>query len=111
MKRFRETSMRHEQEAYNAQQNERMFLTAEQTIEMLPDGDAVHVFVMSGLGALIGAPWQRKDVLEFIRNHQMELAGPVAPAQNHGLPCGSDRMFIETRILAPPAESEGGADD
>ena len=73
-------------------------LTYEQAVAMLPDGEQVHTFLDGGL-ALIGADWDREDVLALLRDGRPELSGEQATAMKHGLvafrPTGP--VFIETR--------------
>ena len=39
------------------------YLTKEQVLKMLPDGEYIHTF--RGNGVLIGADWERKEILKF----------------------------------------------
>lgn len=81
----------------------KQYLTAEQGIGILPDGETVHTFYNPGFG-LVGADWGRADILKKIRESDcLELTGPSAKAMEHGL-CAYDRtakyqgdiLFIET---------------
>lgn len=78
------------------------FVTAEQAIAILPEGETVHTFFNSPL-MLAGADWSRADVEDKIRNSDFrELTGPGAKSMHHGL-CAynkgatqADILFIET---------------
>lgn len=59
-------------------------LTYEKAVAMLPEGDSIHAFRNSP-GVLIGADWERADILEVIKKHGAELAGPTATGMGHGL--------------------------
>lgn len=79
------------------------YITAEQAISVLPDGDSVHTFYNPGFG-LIGADWSKADITDKLHNSDIiELTGPGARGMGHGI-CAynkdakyqSDILFIET---------------
>ena len=79
------------------------YLTKEQAISVLPDGETVHTFYNSGFG-LVGADWERDDILDKIEKSDIvELTGQGARGMGHGI-CAynkdtkgqSDILFIET---------------
>ncbi len=80
------------------------FLTSEEAINLLPDGDEIHTFYNFPLG-LVGADWERKYVIEKLNNpnNKIEICGEAARGMNHGI-CvypnreisQSDILFIET---------------
>lgn len=78
---------------------ERVELSAEDAIAMLPDGDYVHTF-RSGSFMLVGADHSRTDLIETIKTASVrELAGEVATSMRHGLAV-KDRtgwLFVATR--------------
>lgn len=84
--------------------DERVELTPEQAIAMLPDGDVIHTFRNPG-GMLLGADWNRTDIEREIREaERRELAGEVATNTGHGLvlfppgaKCQRDLLFVATR--------------
>lgn len=77
--------------------SDRVELTAEEAIAMLPDGETVHTFRGGGM-LLLGADWDRAEILELIRNHLCELAGPGATAMGHGLYVhDGSGLFVATR--------------
>lgn len=94
----------------------KQYVTAEQAISVLPDGDAVHTFYNPGFG-LVGADWSRDDILDKLRSSDIiELTGPGARGIGHGI-CAynkdakyqSDILFIETdeaRVAALENELE-----
>ena len=107
---------------------ERKFITADQAIELLPEGEYIHTFRQSGL-ALIGADWLREEIIELIRKSDcLELTGERARSMDHGLAIydhdakmQSDVLFVETdmerlKALYPDeedenADGEAGRDD
>lgn len=79
------------------------YITADQAISVLPEGDSVHTFYNPGFG-LVGADWSREDIIEKIRSSEIvELTGKIARGMKHGI-CAynkdtkfqSDILFIET---------------
>ena len=79
------------------------YLTKEQAISVLPDGETVHTFYNFGFG-LVGADWERDDILDKIEKSDIvELAGQGARGMGHGI-CAynkgtkwqSEILFIET---------------
>ena len=79
-------------------------LTYDEAVALLPDGERIHTFLDGGT-ALIGANWDRADILALLREAgpEIEATGPAARSVGHGLaayrPDGVP-VFIETR----PAE-------
>ena len=94
----------------------RTYITAEQAISVLPDGDSVHTFYNPGFG-LVGADWSKEDITDKLRSSDIiELTGPAARGMGHGI-CvynkdakfQSDILFIETdeaRVSALEKELE-----
>ena len=92
------------------------YITAEQAISVLPDGDTVHTFYNPGFG-LVGADWSKEDITDKLRRSDIiELTGPAARGMGHGM-CvynkdtkwQSDILFIETdeeRVAALEKEME-----
>ena len=79
------------------------YITAEQAISVLPDGESIHTFYNPGFG-LVGADWDKADITDKLRRSDIiELTGPAARGMNHGI-CTyrkdakyqSDILFIET---------------
>lgn len=79
------------------------YITTEQAISVLPEGDSVHTFYNPGFG-LVGADWSKADIIDKLRgNDIIELTGPGARGMGHGI-CTynkdakfqSDILFIET---------------
>lgn len=76
----------------------RRAVTYAAAVKMLPTGDRIHTF-RSGPFALIGADWNRPELLAAIKEFGCELSGPQARAAGHGLAL-IDRtgpLFIETK--------------
>ncbi len=79
--------------------DERVFLTADEAIAMLPDGDDIHTF-RNPNGMIIGADWRRDTLIAAIRSvHEIELAGETATRMNHGLAIHDEHglLFIATK--------------
>lgn len=80
---------------------ERKKLDAAFAESLLPDGDTVHTFRESG----VGADWSRERILQRLQTHGVELSGDNARQCNHGL-CSWDEahgwLFIETRLTRKP---------
>lgn len=77
------------------------YLTPEEAIEMLPDDEYVHTFRQSGIdgiGVLMGADWNRSDVIDAINKYKPQLSGQTASSMGHGIVLEDDRgfVFIET---------------
>ena len=102
----------------------KIYITIEQAISVLPDGDTVHTFYNPGFG-LVGADWSKEDITDKLRRSDIiELTGPAARGMGHGM-CvynkdtkwQSDILFIETdeeRVAALEKELEAlkdGKDD
>lgn len=77
--------------------NERVVLTKEQAMERLPDKENIHTFRQAGV--LIGADWQREEVLEAINKYQFEESGAQATKMGHGMVfCdATGHVFVETK--------------
>lgn len=76
------------------------FLTSEEAIELLPDGDEIHTFYNFPMG-LVGADWRREDIIEKLKgeNNQIEVCGESARALNHGICVYSKGETIQSNIL------------
>lgn len=84
--------------------DERVELTVDQALSMLPEGDTIHTFRNPG-GMMLGADWSRAAIEEeILRADRRELTGGMAQSMGHGLvlfPKGAtyqrDLLFVETR--------------
>ena len=83
--------------------NEKRYITYDEAVSLLPDGDYVHTFYNQPWG-LMGADWNKEEILEKLRKSDfIELTGAQARAMNHGM-CAynkntkwqSEVLFIET---------------
>jgi len=64
--------------------DEKVLLTADQAIAMLPDKETIHTFVQSAAGLLLGADWTREYTLAAIQaSTHIELTGPSAASMGH----------------------------
>ncbi len=82
---------------------DRRYVTAEEAISLLPDGDEIHTTIQKGM-MFIGADWSREDSIDKIQKSDVrEITGPHARAMGHGLALfnkdakyQSDILFVET---------------
>ena len=92
------------------------YITKEQAMYILPDGDSVHTFINIRIG-LCGADWDRESILKKIQKSDiLELTGESAKGMGHGL-CAYNKdtvklydvLFIETDMkrLQEVEEVEG----
>lgn len=95
----------------------KQYITAEQAISVLPDGDSVHTFYNPSFG-LVGGHWHKADITDKLYSSIIELTGKRARGMGHGI-CvheknaryQGDILFIETdedRLAALERELEGG---
>lgn len=79
------------------------FISAEQAISLLPEGDEIHTFYNMPFGVL-GADWSRQDVIDKLNeSDKIEITGEMARSMKHGIAVynddtkrQSDVLFIET---------------
>lgn len=81
----------------------KIFLTEQQAIELLPCCDKIHTFKQAVFGCLVGADWDREDVIDKIKKSDYrEVTGNMARSLRHGLAVYNkedtvfDMVFIET---------------
>lgn len=81
----------------------RRYITYEEAVSVLAEGDAIHTFYNTGFG-LVGADWSREDILDKLRRSEViELTGETARSMGHGI-CAynkntkwqSEILFVET---------------
>jgi hypothetical protein len=81
----------------------KQYITYEEAVSLLPDGEYVHTFYNCSFG-LLGADWSKEEILNKLRNSEViQLTGNHARAMNHGM-CAynkdtkwhSEILFIET---------------
>jgi len=78
----------------------RVFLTKEQAIDCLPEGDNIHTFLSPNKHMLLGADESREDIIKYINNdeYRVEIGGEQCRSYGHGLVLScEDRppIFIE----------------
>lgn len=61
--------------------DEREPVTYEQAVMMIGDSERIHTFRNPAAGMMLGADWDRDQILEAIKKHGVELSGPMATAQ------------------------------
>ncbi len=79
-------------------------LSYDEAAALLPEGERIHTFLDGGL-ALIGADWDREDILALLREtSRREVTGPAAQSMDHGMAAFRDGkpVFIETRKVPQP---------
>lgn len=78
-------------------ETDRIFITGEQAIEIMNDGESVHTFRSGGI-ALIGCDWNRDDLIGAINSSECEIGGEMCQAVNHGLVVWTDGpLFVECK--------------
>ena len=78
--------------------SERLYLTKEQALSALPEGENVHCFVSGGI--LIGTDWSREQVEQYIEEaDSVEIGGGMSRRMGHGLAVfGTDGLkFFEAK--------------
>ena len=77
----------------------KQYISYEQAISILPDGDYIHTFYNAPFG-LIGADWNRDDILDKLRNSDIiELTGEQAKTMEHGMCCYQKTAKFQSEIL------------
>ncbi|MEM0531494.1 hypothetical protein WGC32_14330 [Zongyangia sp. HA2173] len=79
------------------------YITKEQAISILPDGELIHTFYNPWFG-LVGADWSKDDIIDKIQKSDiLELTGPSTRSMGCGMCAYSkdaqyqgDILFIET---------------
>jgi hypothetical protein len=75
-------------------------LTYEQALTHLADGEIIHAFMSPAPNVLIGADWERDQVLAQLQT-SAELAGEQALNMNHGIasldPITKDYIFFASK--------------
>lgn len=78
--------------------SDKIMITADQAIALLPDRESIHSFRQAG-PVLIGCDSDREDIIERIRaTDHCEIGGPACKAMDHALVIRDDNaaLFIET---------------
>lgn len=80
-------------------ETDRQTVPYDEAVAMLPDGELVHTFRNGAPSVLIGADWEKAQLLPWILEYGVELSGEQATAMHHGLVGRDDYgyLFIETR--------------
>lgn len=75
------------------------FLDFNEAVKLLPDGDTIHTFLNHNGMMLIGADWDREEVLDAFKKYKVQKSGEQAMAMKHGLVFhdGERYVFVETR--------------
>lgn len=79
--------------------DEKRFITAEEAASLLNDGDNIHTFVNPNGAMLIGADWQRSEVIKLLEEQsgKIEIGGEMCRKMAHAIVVwrGNDPLFIE----------------
>ncbi|MBP8293900.1 MAG: hypothetical protein KAX65_14075 [Caldilineaceae bacterium] len=88
----------------NVDENGREFLSFDEALALLADGDMIHTFRAAG-PVLIGGDWDRDAIIAALRQGEPERTGPMASAMKHGLALTDAHgvLFIATKPQAVPA--------
>jgi hypothetical protein len=81
--------------------SEPVFLTYDEAVALLPGSERIHTYLDGSL-ALIGADWDRAQILNLLREagpQGIQVTGPAAQSAGHGLAAfraDGTPVFIET---------------
>ncbi len=77
-------------------------LTTDEAIALLPEGETIHTFMSSSGGVLVGADWDREEIIKLLSGqYKPELSGPSAKSMKHGIAVFrqyTGNLFIETNM-------------
>jgi len=75
----------------------RVDLSTEEALSLLPKEDLIHTFRSIG-SVLIGADWEREELVDLINRSHCEIGGSRSIALGHGLVIwsGTDPLFVHT---------------
>jgi hypothetical protein len=78
-------------------ENDRVDLSTEEALSLLPKEDLIHTFRSIGR-VLIGADWDREELVDLINRSHCEIGGSKSIALGHGLVIwsGTDPLFVHT---------------
>lgn len=63
----------------------RRYITYEEAVSLLPDGETVHTFINAAFG-LMGADWSKEDILDKLnKSDVIEITGKMARGTSHGI--------------------------
>ena len=78
---------------------DKLFITPQQAISLLNEGDEIHTFRNTG-GFLLGCNYDRESLIELLEanSDKIEIAGEQATQLKHGVVLEDDKgyLFIET---------------
>jgi hypothetical protein len=81
---------------------EREILTKEAALKLLGEGKTIHVMLNPSPGMIVGADWNREDIIELIAGcESVEIGGEMSRKMKHPLVVTSHtgkRHFIEADI-------------
>lgn len=75
--------------------DDKIILTADEAIGLLPEGEYVHNYINNTPGMFIGCDYERPDAEKHIRNAvQCEIAGPGCKRMKHALAVWSSETSV-----------------
>jgi len=61
-------------------------LTLDEAIAALPEGDRIHTYLNPAAGMMLGADWDRAEVLRALRESpEIRVTGDMAQSMGHGI--------------------------
>ena len=91
-------------------------LTYDEAVACLGDGDRIHTFRNPAPSMMLGADWDRVEVLDVLKkaaeDDAVGVSGPMAQATKHGLVVvhGGQYLFIETTRRTDGEQAEEPTD-
>lgn len=78
--------------------NGRITLSIQEAFALLPDGEYIHTFRQAG-NALLGADWERREILKAFNKYEVEVTGEHAQSIGHGVAFCDEHgwVFVETK--------------
>lgn len=84
----------------------RRYISYEEAISLLPDGETVHTFINSSFG-LMGADWNKEDILDKLKKSDIiEMTGKMARGTGHGICAYSKTAKYQNEILFIETDKE-----
>lgn len=75
--------------------DDKVILTPDEAIALLPEGEYVHNFANPGVGMLVGCDYERDNAIKHIRSaYQIELAGEQCMRLKHPLAVWDSKTHV-----------------
>lgn len=83
----------------------RRYITADEAINLLPEGDHIHVFRQTPV-ALCGADCERQELIDKLKSaDKIEIAGEQIRSMGHGLAVYNDDIKYLSEVLFVETDS------